>query len=175
MAKASDNNFPSVLFLEGTVPANPAASHQRLYIDTADNKLKRVNSAGTVVVIDSASGLADGTWTDYSATSTIVGWVSFTTKHIWYKQVGKTVFVTYALNGTSNSATTTFTLPAAAVAAPSQYTWVGATFDNSTYTAGFGILLASASTVTLYKTLAYAAWANSAEKDAQGQFWYVTA
>ena len=27
-------------------------------------------------------------WTDYSATSTIVGWTSYTTKEIWYKKIG---------------------------------------------------------------------------------------
>jgi hypothetical protein len=66
MAKASDNQFPSVLFTEGAVPANPAAGDQRIYIDTADKKLKRVNSAGTVVNIEATGSgvylpLAGGT------------------------------------------------------------------------------------------------------------------
>jgi len=52
MAKASNNQFPSVLFTEGTVPAGPAAGDQRIYIDTADHHLKRVDSADTVVDIE---------------------------------------------------------------------------------------------------------------------------
>ena len=53
--KASDNEYPSLLVKEGTVPANPAAGDQRLYIDSADHVLKRVNSSGTVVAVG-ASG-----------------------------------------------------------------------------------------------------------------------
>lgn len=49
-------------------------------------------------------------WTDYSATSTVVGWSAFTTKEIYYKIVGKIVFVNFNISGTSNSTTTTFTL-----------------------------------------------------------------
>lgn len=53
-----------------------------------------------------------GAWTDYSATSTIVGWSSFTTKVISYLTVTpKTHFVRVNLSGTSDSTTTTITLP----------------------------------------------------------------
>lgn len=37
---------------EQTVPANPDSGDQRLYIDSADHKLKRVNSSGTVTTIE---------------------------------------------------------------------------------------------------------------------------
>lgn len=50
-------------------------------------------------------------WVDYSATSTIVGWSSFTFKNIRYRIIGKQVFVRYHLEGTSNSISTTFTVP----------------------------------------------------------------
>ena len=50
-------------------------------------------------------------WIDYSATSTIVGWSSFTTKQLKYKIIGKQIFVYYRFIGTSNSTTVTFTLP----------------------------------------------------------------
>lgn len=50
-------------------------------------------------------------WVDYSATSTIVGWSSFTTKQIRYRIIGKQMFVVYKIFGTSNSTATTFTLP----------------------------------------------------------------
>jgi hypothetical protein len=54
MAKGSDNPFPSVLVVEGTVPSSPAAGRQRVYIDSADSALKRVNSSGTVTLIEGA-------------------------------------------------------------------------------------------------------------------------
>jgi hypothetical protein len=50
MAKGSDNPFPSVLVVEGTVPSSPAAGRQRVYIDSADNTLKSVNSSGAVTM-----------------------------------------------------------------------------------------------------------------------------
>jgi hypothetical protein len=50
-------------------------------------------------------------WVDYSSTSTVVGWSSFTTKFILYKKVGKQVFVFVTITGTSNATNATFTLP----------------------------------------------------------------
>lgn len=52
MTKASDNDFPSLLVTEqGSAPASPAASHQRLYIRTSDHTLVTVNSSGTVASV----------------------------------------------------------------------------------------------------------------------------
>lgn len=56
MAKASDNLFPSVLLDEGSAPSNPSAGTQRLFIDSADHQLKRVNSAGTVTTVEGGGG-----------------------------------------------------------------------------------------------------------------------
>lgn len=53
-----DNPFPYETILEGSIPANPTATHQKLYIDSADHKLKRVDSAGSVVIIEGAGGSA---------------------------------------------------------------------------------------------------------------------
>lgn len=46
---------------EQTVPANPDSGDQRLYIDSADHKLKRVNSSGTVVSIEAGGAGSDTT------------------------------------------------------------------------------------------------------------------
>lgn len=51
------------------------------------------------------------TWIDYSNTSTIVGFSSFTAKHIWYKVIDGYMFVDFWLFGTSNSTEMTFTVP----------------------------------------------------------------
>lgn len=56
MAKASDNLFPKVLITEGSAPASPAAGGQALFIDSADHKLKRKNSAGTITTIEGGGG-----------------------------------------------------------------------------------------------------------------------
>jgi hypothetical protein len=58
---ASDNPFPSLLVTEGSAPSSPAAGKQRVYIDSADHKLKRKNSSGTVTVIESSGSVATDT------------------------------------------------------------------------------------------------------------------
>lgn len=52
-----------------------------------------------------------GAWQDISTTATIVGWSSTTQKQIFYKQVGKTIYLSYNITGTSNSTSTTIGLP----------------------------------------------------------------
>ena len=50
-------------------------------------------------------------WIDYSAISTVVGWSSFTVKDIEYMISGNICNVRGLIAGTSNSTTTSFTLP----------------------------------------------------------------
>lgn len=55
---ASNNPFPSVLFLEeASAPANPTAGQQRLFLDSATHHLKRVNSSGAVTDIESLAAV----------------------------------------------------------------------------------------------------------------------
>lgn len=56
MTKGSDNEYPSVLVKEGTAPSAPAAGDQRLYIDSADHKLKRINSSSGITTVEAAGG-----------------------------------------------------------------------------------------------------------------------
>lgn len=52
MGKASDNPFPSVLAVEqGSTPASPSASRQRLFIRASDHTLCMVDSSGNVTVV----------------------------------------------------------------------------------------------------------------------------
>lgn len=71
MTKASDNAFPSILITEGTEPSAPAAGKQRLYIDSTTHKLKRTNSSGTDVDIESTTSGATS-WAAYTPTWTAV-------------------------------------------------------------------------------------------------------
>jgi len=114
-------------------------------------------------------------WTDYSGTSTIVGWSSYTTQKIFYKKVGKLVFVEFSLSGTSNSATTTFTLPFArhnngySLKVTIQIT------DNGAIATGLFELPSNSSTVTFYSTLGEAGWTASGTKGVIGEFCYEAA
>lgn len=49
---------------EQTVPANPDANDQRLYIDSSDHKLKRVNSGGSITVIEGGGIARSGSTVD---------------------------------------------------------------------------------------------------------------
>lgn len=106
-------------------------------------------------------------WTDYSATSTIVGWSSFTTKTIRYKIIGKQMFISIQLSGTSNSASTSFTLPQ-----QNKNTYV----DAPNYSVNNGISVVSyfdvainSSTVTCLNGFS-TTWTASGTKQVFGQF-----
>jgi hypothetical protein len=134
----------------------------------ADTKLATISTAGKVA--ETAIGVA---WTDYFATSTIVGWEAGKTGHINIKKIGKTVFVNYYIGGTSNSATTTFTVPYTINI--EQYHILKSTDNGGAGVAGLGIAGNAGTTITLYKTLDSATWTTSGAKSVTGQFWYESA
>lgn len=113
-------------------------------------------------------------WTDYSATTTVTGFSVFTTKVVYYKRVGRLVFVWYAIRGTSNATTFTFTLP---ITPKSLYSYG---HRMPVYGEDAGSALASpaalewnnTTTVTLYGNLAAAAWTGSGVKASIGSFVY---
>lgn len=138
-------------------------------------------SLATVPALTSPGDIYTTALTDYTATSTIVGWSSFTAgrKFIYYKKVGKTVYVLFWLEGVSNATGVTFTLPVAPTGTtyPVVAAALGYTFDNGAAitTPGHLELLGGATTVTIYKDSAAGAWTNSGDKKVGGQFFYETA
>jgi hypothetical protein len=56
----SNNPFPSVLVVEGSTPATPAAGKQRLFVRSSDGHLCRVDSGGTVTDLDASTGGGGG-------------------------------------------------------------------------------------------------------------------
>ena len=113
-------------------------------------------------------------WVDYSATSTIVGWSSFTTKIIRYRVIGKQVFVEYNLDGTSNSTSTTFTLPFNCINVISFTNNI--IVDNGVSIIGSAQLFINSNNLILYKWTSISAITNtftaSGSKLAKGQFFY---
>jgi hypothetical protein len=122
--------------------------------------------------IYTATGLGD--WIDYAATSTITGWTTYTVKELKYRVIGKQVFVYYAIAGTSNSTSTSFTLPFANSSIINVSTLRGLN-NGVAYQCGTTIL-ANASTVTFsYWTTATnltTTWTASGTKQITGQFFY---
>jgi hypothetical protein len=71
-----------------------------------------VSNGGGASGYSGYSGTLETSWTDYSASSTIVGWqVSGRVAAIYTKKIGKTVFVHFRITGTSDSTGMSFTLP----------------------------------------------------------------
>lgn len=113
----------------------------------------------------------EGVWTDYSATSTVVGWSRFIHKRIDVKKIGKLVFVSFYFYGTSNSNIATFTLPYAHKAG-SNAVFVVVRTTASAHGLGFVMLDPASSTVSLYVDIGANPWPTSGNKSGRGIFFY---
>jgi len=126
---------------------------------------------GVTSLLPSGNGGSDD-WVDYSGTSTVTGWSSFTTKIILYRQSYKTIQVIFYLGGTSNSTATTFTLPTAS-SASSYLSLTYIAVNNGTVTSGCRYELpSSSSTVTCDPTSAGGTWLSVGSKIVRGEFFY---
>lgn len=106
-------------------------------------------------------------WIDYSATSTVVGWSSFTNKVLKYRIIGKQMFVIFSIDGTSNNAATTFTLPNNSL----NFNQLSGRFvNNGTLTAGFSSIQTASNIVTFYVSISSTTWTASGTKTVSGQF-----
>jgi hypothetical protein len=74
---------------------------------TKDLNVNNFTAAGSMSVTGDAYTKA---FSDYYTSSTITGWAT-ASGYIYYKKVGKTVFMRYRIYGTSNGPTAKFTLP----------------------------------------------------------------
>ena len=152
-----------------------------------DSKLAQISTASKVnaTAITNLSGLPSGSgvipdvnldstgWVDYSLTSTIIGWTSYTAKSIWYKKIGNMSYVTFDIEGTSNSTTTNFSVANthSNMGAGSMFAYFS--IDKGTTTnCGFGRIQVSEGVVSLYKDFNYTSstWTNSGSKTVVGIF-----
>jgi len=117
-----------------------------------------------------------GAMINYTASSTVTGWSSFTAGREFVKYLlhGSQLLIQYNLEGTSNATTVSFTIPFTTDGSggyPSYYNPLGFTYDNgsATTTTGAAVIGPAASTVICYTTNAHAGWTNSGAKIASGQ------
>lgn len=135
---------------------------------------KNLNIGGDLGVIGDINTIA---WTDYGGTSIITGFSSVTTVAIWYKKVGKLVYVNYVIFGASNSANFTFTLPFPSSNSIQYITRTAAQVRNNgsvQANSGHAKLLSNSNIVNLYLDWAESAFSAAGGKGAEGQFWYET-
>lgn len=143
----------------------------------SDSKLGQITTASKVSgsAITNIDSIPDG-WIDYSSSSTVVGWSSFSTKQIIYMKIGKIVFVLFVLIGDSNSTSCSFTLPYSASDATRfiiPFTYNGAYVQYP----GMGRIVGT--DVTLYRDSredgGSDAWTAGVARHIYGQFFYKTA
>jgi hypothetical protein len=149
--------------------------------DSVDDLVwQRYNPKGTFVDtrlrLDSSTGdIYSVPWTYYDPSPTAIGWTSLTTKIVYYKKVGNTVFVNFALQGTSNLATAYIFLPwNVGVASGASFQVCVCGVDNGspqTLPARLDIP-ASGNQFNMYKTLAAGGWTPTGVKGVRGQFHY---
>jgi hypothetical protein len=154
-----------------SLPANTTVS-KTLYLgliyNATDTKWDVVG-----VSLEGSDPYTGSDWIDYSASSTIVGWSTFTTKKIKYRIIGKQVFVAFQLDGISNSTSTTFTLPYAN--ASGFETNITIRYINNgvgSGSPGLVQLTNTSSTVIIYTGLTGGTWVASGTKTVFGQFFY---
>ncbi len=117
-------------------------------------------------------------WTDYSGTSTLVGWTSYTTKVIEYKKIGKLVFVHYNIVGTSdpgaNGIYARFSLPYNEGVGGIPY-HVSFIMNNGVRAFGWCYMSGATCYFTKSATAATNGWSQSGQKRLFGQFFYEAA
>jgi hypothetical protein len=114
-------------------------------------------------------------WSDYSGTSTIVGWSAYTTKQIYIKKIGRTVFVDFCIFGTSNSQFTSFTVPYIPTGSPTYLKALCIGANSATALLNPSLIAGNTSNtaVYIYYDIGQATtWTNVGQKVVQGQYWY---
>ena len=141
----------------------------------AVNNLDLANTAEDVLI---AALPAETTWTEYYASSTVTGWSGVPSpKLIYYKKIGKIVFVQFDISGTSNSTSTSFTVPFTSSNTAEVHA-AGRVQDNTgTFVAGLIYLPANSDLVSLTADMSGSggSWTASGTKAVHGQFWYTVA
>lgn len=112
-------------------------------------------------------------WLSYGDASTIVGFLSITTRSIVYKVMQNIVFIRANLNGTSNATTLSFTMPIIAQVSTSVSASAGVV-NNGTLSNNPGRFQISNTTnvVNCFRDITQTAYTNSGNKQFFGQFFY---
>lgn len=133
-----------------------------------------LSTTGTIV---SAGDMFTVPLTNYFASSTIVGWAASPIGTIYTKKIGKTVFVLFHIEGTSNGNNATFTLPYTngAIRGDSVLSVCLDNSANQCATVQSVYLAVSSVTVVVSLNGNSAGWTASGNKLILGQFFYEAA
>ena len=144
------------------------AELERFALTSQDIVATKIECSGDIYTVEWEDG-------DYSSLSTVVGWTSYTEKIIWYKKIGKLVFVLFRIAGTSDVNSCSFTVPYTRTSLTTFPRTINYITDNGTHDIGyFGL---SETTVSFRPDLnsTTTGWTTSGTKAVYGQFWYEVA
>lgn len=154
---------------------------KHLYFDTdldsslsasADDQID-LTINGSILLRYTAVDYFTASYQDYSASSTVTGWSSFTTKLIYYKKMGNNVRMWVNLSGTSNATTVSFTLPYTTHNSVQVITFCAAADNGANQaTSGYLTINPNSATANVYKDAAITAWTNSGTKSVTGEFFF---
>ena len=157
----------------GLIPLTVGGLNLDLSATGGTSQFLKQNTLGGTPTLSrpAASDLSDyTTWTDYSGTSTVVGWSSTTTKDIRYFVIGKMVVVIWTIIGTSNSTASTFTIPFTSINSANFLGFnMGAARDNgAAYISAQNYIPINSGTINLGATAASYTWTGSGTKGTEG-------
>jgi len=115
-------------------------------------------------------------WTNWSANASPQGWSGTPTVYVFYLKIGKLIFISFNISGTSSAFTASITLPFATVnslyALPrSSFRAKNAGVDGAI--PGMAYAVQNSSVLNFYKDWAQTAWSNSGTKEVDGQLVYM--
>lgn len=155
---------PALCYFDASSTVDGIAGNNYSFSDGQTVTIMSIGAQWRTISRGELSGRYDE-WTDYSGTSTFTGWSSFTRKNFYVKRIGSTVHVSFDILGTSNSTTTSITIPYTTPALPNFQTVNIKAWDSGTEVpAAFAQIPNSSSTITFYKDLTPTAWTASGSK-----------
>lgn len=135
-----------------------------------------VATAGVNSTITSLIGLSgdvyQASWQNYSAVASISGCSSYTMKNIFCKRIGRTVFVNFFVEGTSDSTAFQFNLPWTHTSTCNTYLCCTTGNNTSTNAIGWASIEAGATLIKLFPNRTTTAWTASNTKACSGNFMY---
>ena len=125
-------------------------------------------------MLDSLALLKDDYWLNYFPSSNVIGWSGYGTSQIYVYKSERLILVEFALIGTSDDPTTSFTLPDTHSTPSALWTPFRAQDNGGSYGWGAIYLPSASNIVTLYLDPGLATWTASGQKTCQGTFIYHT-
>jgi len=166
-------------WLTATITVDASATLLRAYCYVITGNTSGYFDGGIVVEGPCAYSFSPKTpeeanWADYSTVSSVAGWAATPTVVVYTKKLGKTIFVSYNITGTSNANSATFSVPYTAAAAPAaQYGSGYAVNNGGTAAIGLVAMTGGGTTIQTFKDMVGSNnWTTSGTKTVIGQFWY---